>query len=114
MTTTVTSKGIIEKWGTRFRHQSVFELVIKSGVIGLVIFSPLALGSVHPWAYTLIEVAVLSLYLIWVVAFLHYTTRGDESRYTLRLVITPLALPFCAVIGVILFQIFSRSLYIDF
>ena len=105
MTTTTTSKGIREKGQKRFRYQAIFELIIKSGVIGLVVFSPLALGSVHPWAYTLMEVVVLSLYFCWIIQFLDSTLQLNERRWKLKLVITPLALPFCVVIGVVLFQI---------
>ena len=31
----------------------------------LVLFTPFAVGSVHPWAFTLMEVAVFGLLMLW-------------------------------------------------
>lgn len=105
-TTTATTVRITREQGPiGFRQQSIPQRIIKSGVIGLVVFSPLALGSVHPWAYTLIEVVVLCLYLCWIIQFLSHSRPANEPRWKLTLIRTPLNIPLCLVIGVILFQI---------
>lgn len=87
------------------RHQWISEFIIKVGVIGLCVFSPLAFGSVHPWAYTLIEVVVLCLYLCWMVQFLGRTLTASKPRWKLALLKTPLSLPFCLLIGIVLLQL---------
>jgi len=40
---------------------SILERFILWGIIGLLIFAPLAFGSVHLWAYTVVEIGVFSL-----------------------------------------------------
>jgi len=45
-------------------QSSIFERFILWGIIGLLIFAPLAFGSVHIWAYTIVEISVFSLLLL--------------------------------------------------
>ena len=105
-TTVATTSTRIGRKGTRgFRHSQIFGPLIKSSVIALLIFSPLALGSVHPWAYTLIEVVVLCLYLLWTIHFLGQNLQAKEPRWKLMLIKTPLNIPFCLIIGLIFFQL---------
>ncbi len=52
--------------------------IIEYGLIFLIIFTPLAFGSVHVWAYTIVEVVVLLLLLIWLLK--HFTFH--DSRFT--------------------------------
>ncbi|MDH5715247.1 MAG: hypothetical protein OEZ30_06765, partial [Candidatus Aminicenantes bacterium] len=40
---------------------------IEAGIIFLILFSPLAFGSVEPWAYSIIEITVIFLTLIWLI-----------------------------------------------
>ena len=47
------------------KNQSICDQVIFAGVIFLLIFAPLAFGSVHVWAYSLIEFGVFFLLAIW-------------------------------------------------
>ncbi len=54
---------------------SIPERFILWGIIGLLIFAPLAFGSVHLWAYTLVEIGVFSL------LFLHLINRILFSGY---------------------------------
>jgi len=49
-----------------FNNQSRIDKIIFAGIIGLLIFAPLAFGSVHVWAYTLVELGVFLLLLLWV------------------------------------------------
>ena len=44
------------------------DTIIEYGLIFLIIFTPLAFGSVHVWAYTIVEVVVLLLLLTWLFA----------------------------------------------
>lgn len=70
----------------------------------MVVFAPLALGSVHPWAYTLIELVVLALYLCWIVQYLGQGLSAHESRWKYAVVRTPLNLPLVLLTGVVLLQ----------
>jgi len=47
------------------------DTIIEYGLIFLIIFTPLAFGSVHIWAYTIVEVVVLLLLLTFL--FSHLT-----------------------------------------
>ena len=55
---------------------SVPDKIIEYGLIFLIIFTPLAFGSVHVWAYTIVEVVVLLLLLILAVKTFYF------SRFT--------------------------------
>jgi len=57
---------------------AVCDKIIEYGLIFLIIFTPLAFGSVHIWAYTIVEVVVLLLLLIWLLK--HFTFH--DSRFT--------------------------------
>jgi len=101
-TTTATTAG--RKRGTGSRHQRICALLIHWGVLCLVVFAPLALGSVHPWAYTLIELAVLALYLCWIAQFLGQRLPAHDARWKCAVVRTPLNLPLVLLAGVVLLQ----------
>jgi O-antigen ligase len=103
ITTTATTAGRGRKKGSR--HQRLCALLIPCGVIALVVFSPLALGAVHAWAYTIVELAVLLLYLCWIVQSLNRSSQAHEPRWKLTVARTPLNLPLCLLMGVVLFQI---------
>ncbi len=45
--------------------QSRCDRIIFIGIIALLIFAPLAFGSVHVWAYTIMELSVFFLLLLW-------------------------------------------------
>jgi O-antigen ligase/tetratricopeptide (TPR) repeat protein len=44
-----------------------FDQILTAVLAGLVIFGPFAIGSVHPWAFTLMEVAVFCLLILWAI-----------------------------------------------
>ncbi|MDF1593688.1 MAG: O-antigen ligase family protein [Desulfobacterales bacterium] len=46
--------------------QTRTDRIIFTGVIGLLIFAPLFFGSVHVWAYTVVELGVFALLALWV------------------------------------------------
>jgi O-antigen ligase len=43
----------------------VFDRIIEYGIIFLIVFTPLAFGSVHPWAYSTMELTIYFLVMIW-------------------------------------------------
>jgi len=47
------------------KNQSTCDRIIFGGLIFLLIFAPLAFGSVHVWAYSLIELVVFFLLALW-------------------------------------------------
>jgi hypothetical protein len=51
------------------------DTIIEYGLIFLIIFTPLAFGSVHIWAYTIMEVVVLLLLLTWIFSHLVLSSR---------------------------------------
>ena len=47
------------------KQKSKIDRLIFAGIIGLLVFAPLAFGSVHVWAYTLVELGVFLLLTLW-------------------------------------------------
>ena len=41
--------------------------IIEWGIIFLIVFTPIAFGTVHPWAYTVMELTICFLVIIWIV-----------------------------------------------
>ena len=39
--------------------------IVTGGLLFLIVFTPFAFGSVHPWAYGLMEIVIFSLVLVW-------------------------------------------------
>ena len=77
---------------------SVPEKIIEYGLIFLIIFTPLAFGSVHVWAYTIVEVVALLMLLTFLVSrFTAHALRPTPRA--LRL-----ALPLLFFLGLVLFQ----------
>jgi len=67
--------------------QNRCDRIIFFGIIALLIFAPLAFGSVHVWAYTIMELAVFFLLLLWFIDRLLLS-----SNKTLEWVKTPVNL----------------------
>ena len=57
------------------KNQSICDRIIFVGVIFLLIFAPLVFGSVHVWAYSLIEFGVFFLLALWCVERLLFSKR---------------------------------------
>jgi len=49
----------------RNRIVKICDKIIEFGIIFLIIFTPLAFGTVHVWSYTLMELTVIILILGW-------------------------------------------------
>ena len=43
----------------------VFDRIIEYGIMFLIVFTPLVFGSVHPWAYSTMELTICFLVMIW-------------------------------------------------
>ena len=41
--------------------------IIEWGIIFLIVFTPIAFGTVHPWAYTIMELTVCIMVIVWIV-----------------------------------------------
>jgi len=67
------------------KKSSKIDRLIFAGIIGLLIFAPLAFGAVHVWAYTMVELGVFFLLLLWFLDRLFFS--GGESLTWVR---TPL------------------------
>src|SRR5262249_33557476 len=80
---------------TKMTH--ICDLTIQGGLLFLIIFTPLAFGSVYPWGIALMEGTVLLMALAWVFKLLH-TER-------LRLVRTPFNLPILLFLGLMVLQL---------
>ncbi|MFQ5455317.1 MAG: O-antigen ligase family protein [Nitrospirota bacterium] len=73
-----------------------YNIIIESGLIFIILFSPLAYGSVEVWSITIIEVTILLMAVTWIVkeiVYLHTPT-----------IITPVTLLFLFFIIIVLFQ----------
>ncbi|MBI4640377.1 MAG: O-antigen ligase family protein [Candidatus Tectomicrobia bacterium] len=94
-----------------------FDILIELGLIFLIIFAPLAFGSVHPWAYTIMELTAFTLVLLW-----FFKTRSNaptpqpanpptpspinvSTSQRINFIKTPLNLPMVVLLVIILFQL---------
>ena len=41
--------------------------IIEWGIIFLIVFTPIACGTVHPWAYTIMELAICIMIIVWII-----------------------------------------------
>ncbi len=48
-------------------YPKIANRVIEWGIIFLIVFTPIAFGTVHPWAYTIMELTVCFLVIIWII-----------------------------------------------
>jgi hypothetical protein len=51
----------------KFSYPKIANRIIEWGIIFLIVFTPIAFGTVHPWAYTIMELTVCFLVIIWIV-----------------------------------------------
>ncbi len=86
---------------------SICNIVIECGIIFLIVFTPLAFGTVHVWAYTVMELTVLFLLLVWLLKLI-YLNRSFPG-FRLLLVKTSLNLPLCLFFLLVLFQMVPLS-----
>ena len=92
------------------RKIKICNYFIEGGIIFLILFSPLAFGSVEPWAYSIIEITVISLALTWLIKIwmkrsVKNRHANNPSAFSLDYLKTPLNLPILIFIGFILLQL---------
>ena len=75
--------------------------IIGFGLFFLIVFPPLAFGSVYPWATSILELVSFSLVLVWLIG-VRFMQRGKEGRD--RGLPFSLGLPLGLFLGLVLFQ----------
>ncbi len=87
--------------------------IVTGGILFLIFFTPLAFGSVHPWAFSLMEGTVFLLVMVWM-GRLVFVDNGREARdKSLELVSRrSLFLPLALFISLVLFQLFPLPPYL--
>ena len=68
----------------------------------LIFFTPLAFGSVHPWAFSLLEVAVFFLVILWMAKVIITPLASRLTPHPSRF--TPYVLPPALFLVLVLFQ----------
>src|ERR1051326_2803329 len=80
--------------------------VVSGGIAVLVIWTPLAFGSVHPWAYSVMEAFIFLLLAVWMLKAAMAQDRATDRFFGIdRLAVRVWALPFTLFISLILFQL---------
>lgn len=74
--------------------------VVLGGVLLLLLVTPLAFGSVHPWAFSFLEVILFLLLLVWSVRMLR-----AQGEAPLSPPLRPLLLPLLLFVGLVLLQL---------
>jgi len=74
----MTSQHLSSSSGGFFTGQRVCDSLVTGGVLFLIPFTPLAFGAVHPWAYSLLEVVIFLLVLVWL-GRLFLETRAQKT-----------------------------------
>ncbi len=82
------------------------DITIHYGLIALLIWTPLAFGTVHPWAYALMEIHIFLLVAAWMAQWL-VNLHHRQSTFCLQspFVRTPFALPLALFIILLVFQL---------
>ena len=77
---------------------------VVGALLTLIVVSPLAFGSVHPWAYRPIEAALFGVAILWMVkiaALADSAAKGAQGESDVRTI----AIPFVLIAALIIFQI---------
>lgn len=80
------------------------DLFLNAGTVILLIFTPLAFGAVHVWAFSLMEMGTFFLIIVWMGKLLLQGVSPDFIRTTIALASSG-ALPFLLFVGLVLFQL---------
>jgi O-antigen ligase len=91
--------------------------IVFSGIIFVLIFTQLAFGGVHVWAYCVFEIIVFILFFLFL--FNHIVSQyriskksGNNSNITLQWVVSPLNIFFILIISLIVIQLIPLPLFI--
>ncbi|MGA1795429.1 MAG: O-antigen ligase family protein [bacterium] len=86
-----------------FLTRDIRKGIIDAGLILIILFSPLAFGSVHIWAYTLVELIVFCLLILWAARKVLSPHDMDDVGGTREL--TPVYISFIIFFSFVLLQI---------
>jgi hypothetical protein len=87
------------------------EAILRYGVILLLVWTPLAFGSVPAWAYALLQVHGFGLVAVWMLQRLAARPPlASESHAPSAMVWTPLALPLGLFLTLLILQILPLAL----
>jgi O-antigen ligase len=68
-------------WGIRLLQKT-----IRSGIIALAVFAPLAFGAVHVWAYSVVEISVIFLMGLWLMqTFFKAKSQVEHKKHKIPL-----------------------------
>ncbi|MCF6159565.1 MAG: O-antigen ligase family protein [wastewater metagenome] len=101
------------------RFSKIIDQIIEWGIIFLLFFTPLAFGAVHLWAYSLMELVICLLCMLWILKLIAIRNERTSSRITsaptshhtpsrvnrFGFVKTPLNIPVLVFVGLIFFQL---------
>jgi tetratricopeptide (TPR) repeat protein/O-antigen ligase len=83
-----------------------FDVILHYGVLLLLVWTPLAFGAVHAWAYSLLEVHVFLLVAVWMLQRLVVRLGSvPDSSASPPLLFTPLALPLTLFLALLIVQL---------
>src|SRR6266550_7671444 len=91
----------------RHRHNRTAERLpwsdrlIEAGALGLLVFTPLAFGTVEPWSEAIAELAILGMGVVWLLAMLRH--------WELRIELPPGWLTAVLFLGLVVIQSLSLS-----
>ncbi len=79
-------------------------IFIESGIIFLLVFTPLAFGAVHIWAYSVMEVSVILLLGMWIIKSIaaRRLSKRDKMKHSQMPVVNILT---AAFVGLLVFQL---------
>lgn len=86
-----------------FPRRDISKGIIDAGLILIILFSPLAFGSVHIWAYTLLELIVFSLLILWAARQVLFPHNMEDVGGTKEL--APVYVSLIIFLGFVLLQI---------
>ncbi|WP_089942145.1 O-antigen ligase family protein [Candidatus Entotheonella palauensis] len=87
------------------RRGRVSDIVLRYGLLSLLVWTPLAFGAVHAWAYGLLQIHICLLVVIWMSPYLiAWRQRQPVAALAPRFVGTPLALPLVCFLILLGFQ----------
>jgi O-antigen ligase/tetratricopeptide (TPR) repeat protein len=73
--------------------RSWLDCAIVAGVLAMVVFSPLAIGAVHPWAFITAELVMCAMTVLWVIKLvLHASIANQPALRGIRDLVLPLGL----------------------
>jgi tetratricopeptide (TPR) repeat protein/O-antigen ligase len=77
---------------------------LRYGLLGLLVWTPLAFGAVHTWAYALLEIHVCWLLALWIIRQLMVQRDEGQTAVSMRLLGRPPAVLLLMFFGLLLFQ----------